>query len=428
MSREKRLEPHIGTSLVTKFPWRDDSLLETRHKRRKHEVMTARTLSSRQNPQWGEAAPCPTTPLLPCSDDYVVNNDRFLRTVVFSANGEYLVSGDAGGVRVWRVKDGKEMAAMQVNAALCAAVSNDGKWIAVGTVWGEVSVWDAQTHKQVFKQVEDYDVIRAVDFSPDSSRLVAAQWNHKASVWDIATSKQVLQLYHVHDTVVEKDERLSSSDSSVRLLKTNTVVMTAKYSPQGDRIATATGDCVRVYDSIYGHPLMELKVNVTSMFDHGPLWFDNRLLVASDNRIKLLEAFKGTVASEWPVPKIDFGSCIALPKHGRFLAYSTKSTVMFWDISTHNQLSVIQHPQEIWSLAVSPDDRHLAIGGRDGKIIIESLSHINTSTHEQGNQDEQPSTLHNDPPDSTPVGFAHSVTVRVTLSSLTLFTYYRKKF
>jgi WD40 repeat protein len=63
-------------------------------------------------------------------------------------------------------------------------------------------------------------------------------------------------------------------------------------------------------------------------------------------------------------------SCIALPKHGEFIAYSTKRTVTFWDTSTHTQLGLIQHPQDIRSIALSPDDRFLAIGGEGGKITI----------------------------------------------------------
>jgi WD40 repeat protein len=63
----------------------------------------------------------------------------------------------------------------------------------------------------------------------------------------------------------------------------------------------------------------------------------------------------------------------------KFIAYSTRDTLTFWDTGTHTQLSFIQHPRDIRSVAASPDDRFLAIGGASGKINIHSLSHITDS-------------------------------------------------
>ena len=56
--------------------------------------------------------------------------------VTFSANGEYVLSGGKGGVRVWRVEDGEQMATMETETAFGLAVSKDGRWIAAGTAWG----------------------------------------------------------------------------------------------------------------------------------------------------------------------------------------------------------------------------------------------------------------------------------------------------
>ena len=65
--------------------------------------------------------------------------------VTFSANGKYLLSGGPGGVQVWRVEDGTQVARMEARAVVCIAVSKDGKSIAAGTYQGNVFVWDAKT-------------------------------------------------------------------------------------------------------------------------------------------------------------------------------------------------------------------------------------------------------------------------------------------
>jgi len=67
---------------------------------------------------------------------------------------------------------------------------------------------------------------------------------------------------------------------------------------------------------------------------------------------------------------------LAIPKHGGFIAYSAKRTITFLDTLTPTQLGLIQHPRAIGSIAISPDDRFLAIGGNIGKITIESLSSV----------------------------------------------------
>ena len=273
--------------------------------------------------------------------------------VAFSANGEHLLSGGDGNVQVWRVKDAKKIATMEVTRGddvLCLAVSKDGRWIAAGTVKGEVYVWDADTHEQIWSHKEDSEDINAVDFSPDSTRLVFGSDNTKAIIWDIVTRKQVQTLDH------------------------HSGVLAAKYSPRGDRIATGTNDSIRVWDSNDGH--LTIEVGVTPYFNTGLLWSDNHLFAISDSKIKQLEASTESTVSEWPVPNDDGYSCIALPKHRKFIAYTSKHTATFWDATTHTQLNLIEHTQVIRSIIISPDDRFLAIGGWTGNITIRNLAHI----------------------------------------------------
>jgi WD40 repeat protein len=275
-----------------------------------------------------------------------------ISAVTFGANGEYLVSGDDEGLRVWRVQDGKQMATTEAWEVLCVAVSKDGGWIAAGTI-KEVVVWDANTFGNTFA-LEDADhyTINGVDFSPDSTRLVVASRNCTATVWDIATRRRALTL---------------RPDSIA--------VRAAKFSPQGDRIATATRNSVRVYDSNDGCLLMGITVEVMPWYNTSLLWSSQQLFVVCDNEIKQIEASTGSAVTEWPVPDGNRFSCIALSAHGTFIAYSAKRTVAFWDTSTHRQLGLIQHPQDVHAIALSPDDQFLAITSEGGKITIKWLSH-----------------------------------------------------
>ena len=280
-----------------------------------------------------------------------------VRAVTFSANGEYIVSGDNEKVRVWRVDDWKQLATIETGFVNCVAVSNDGKWIAAGT--RGVFVWDTATFRMAFKHSED-EYIHGVDFSSNSMRLVSATYK-KAIVCDVVTGKQMQILRH---------------ESSV---------IAAKYSPEGGRIATATGDgSVRVWDGSDGRLLVDIKGQVTPGYNTGLLWFHDHLLVVSDDKIKEYDAYTGSTVLESPVPNSSYCSCIALPKHRAFIAYSTDHAITFWGTSTHSQLALIQHPQDIQSIALSPDDHFIAIGGRDGKITIKNVSHNIVSVLSRG--------------------------------------------
>ena len=272
-----------------------------------------------------------------------------VQAVTFSANGEYIVSGDRKKVQVWRVDDHKQLAEIETGFVNCVAVSNDGRWIAAGTLSGDVFVWDAATFRLAIKHSED-EYIHGVDFSPDSRRVVSATYK-KAIIWDLATRKQVQTLRH------------------------EDYVIAAKYSPRGDRIAIATDRSVQVWDSKNGRLLVNIEEQVTPWRNTGLLWFNDHLLVVSDDEIKQLDAHTGSIVSESPVSNSNYHSCIALPKHKAFIAYSIDDTITFLDTLTHSLLDFIQHPQDIRSITFSPDDHFIAIGGKDGKITIESVSH-----------------------------------------------------
>ena len=47
---------------------------------------------------------------------------------------------------------------------------------------------------------------------------------------------------------------------------------------------------------------------------------------------------------------------------------------------THSQLGLIEHPESVYSIALSPSDRALAFIGRFGNVIIQSVSCIAVST------------------------------------------------
>ena len=282
-----------------------------------------------------------------------INANEELCVAIFSANGEHLLSGGRDqNVQVWRVQDGQRVATIKAKEVLCFAVSKNGKWIAgvQGTWYGGVFMWNAETYETVWEHRGDQGDITTVDFSLDSTKLVWGSWNSTAIICDVASGEKIRTLGH--------KQRL----------------IAAKFASDGDRIATATSQSVQVWDSQDGNLLVDIPVTVTPSYNNGLLWFNNHIFVVSDNMIKQLDASTGSTVSEWPIPNSDVHSCIAIPRHGKFIAYSTSGSITFWDTSTHLQISLVEHTEDIRSITLSPGDRFLAVGGVEGTITIKSLS------------------------------------------------------
>ena len=285
----------------------------------------------------------------PCSSiEFDIGHE--INAVTFSANGKYLVSGGSEGVRVWRAHDGKHIASMDVQDVSCLAVSKDGRWIAAGSFVGCAFVWDATTYQQAFEHLNE-GVCTAVDFSPDATALVAS-WSNTATIWSIPAGQLVRKLNHQEP------------------------VGAARYSPRGDRIATASKTYVLVWDSNDGRLLVDVKVDAIPWRNTGLVWCDDHLFVASKNKIKRFDASTGSTISEWPVPDTTSNpSCIALPEHGKFLAYSATETT-FWGTSTHTQLFPVPQYQDTCKIALTLDGRVLAIAAANGRVAIKHLSHL----------------------------------------------------
>ena len=273
--------------------------------------------------------------------------------MTFTANGEHLISGCKKSVQVWGAKNGAHIATMPAKEVYCVAASRNGRWIAGGEWGGEVIVWDATTYQRVFSAngtgtSHGYRYIWDVDFSPDSTRLVSAD-DSTATIWDFIGARQQVRT----------------------LVQPNQSVQAAKYSPQGDRIATATPEYVRVWDSNDGRLLVDLKVRASAW--RGLLWHNHHLFVqTNDKSIKEIDPATGSTVSEWVVTDPSTYACIALPQHGKFIACRVNKTITFWDTTTRTQLSPVEHTEDIYSMACSSDGQLLAMGA--WKINVKDIS------------------------------------------------------
>ena len=288
-------------------------------------------------------------------------------------------------IRRWRVEDGREVgSSMDAGSTVSSiAVSRDGKLVVSGMIGGEVMVWNAETHKKVTEFRGHSKKVFAVDVSPDATKIVTGSEDKTARVRSLSTTASWHQLFDP--------------------LKHDDTVVAAKYSPDGRLVATAAWGCysIRIYDSQNGQRLVEVPIRVNSAFNQSLAWAgDSKQLFAlsHDGTINHFDVFTGTTLSEWPIHSKNYPTCIALAKNGTFIAASDRSSVSFWDTTTHNQIGeVIQDDRFVQSMTFSPNG--LATGG-DKTIIHRSLCDILPSSHwgDEIALDQQPRERETDRP------------------------------
>ena len=114
-----------------------------------------------------------------------------------------------------------------------ALFSPDGKWIAAGTVKGDLVLWDDVARRVVLRQKAHSKPIAGIAFSPDGTKLATAGEDNVARVW----------------TVPEGEQAFVLSGHTAALTKG------LAFSPDGKWIATASADqTVRIWDAADGKP------------------------------------------------------------------------------------------------------------------------------------------------------------------------------
>ena len=282
-------------------------------------------------------------------------------SVAFHSDGMQLLSGKGAGLRRWRVADGQEVGdrmGMGLNYAI--SVSRDGKWIVCGTNKG-ASVCDAKTHEKVI-EVESANDVGAVDISPESTRFAtgAGRDDHIASIWNIVTGERLVGPLQ-HDAYIDG----------------------IKFSPNGEHIATANDNSIRVFDSRNGDQLITINARIpySTWAATTPLAWSNNgkqiFAASSDRKIKSFDVSTGSQLAEFQVHGDGEVLSIALAPNGKFIATFAGHSISFCDTSTLTQIGpVVDNSQDVRSIVLSPDCSYLATGGFDGNITIRNLNNI----------------------------------------------------
>ena len=326
-----------------------------------------------------------TTRQLPDSAKMIETNGHFMLSLMFSEDGKQVLGGgcidkpgsEKGMLQRWRVDDGQEVGEpirTEGAAIFAVALSPDRRWLVgglgrsdSGEAKANVVVWNAQTHEKVL----DIDTpAMSLDISPDSTTLATGSIGGFLCIWSITTGEGLVgPLSH--------DEFHSGPEF---------VVVAVRFSPVGDRIATASGtegasqtQSIRIFNSKNGQQLVYIPCQ-SSMDISIPLAWSadgRQLFAATSNQVKRFDTFSGSLLSSWSVPGGGSRNSIVLSRNQRFVAILAHKSLSFWDVSTEMQIgTVIDHASEVASIALSPNDDYISTGEVNGIVTLRNLSEI----------------------------------------------------
>lgn len=123
------------------------------------------------------------------------------RAVAFSPDGTQVLTGSAGGGRLWDAATGKNLSSLRSSAddgvrqggASAVAFSPDGKQQLTGSESGSVRLWDLAARR--YREFRGHIAgVLSVAFNADGTRVLTGGADKVVKLWDTATGKELCQL------------------------------------------------------------------------------------------------------------------------------------------------------------------------------------------------------------------------------------------
>jgi WD40 repeat protein/uncharacterized caspase-like protein len=322
------------------------------------------------------AAPVPasaqsSTAALPIELVPIMSHSASITSVAFSPDGARILTVSIdNSVKLWDVKTGRLIRTFGVQAtggADAAAFSPNGTQIAI---WGAdkiLKLWDASTGRLIQSYKGHAEPLVQVWFSQDGSQIASVGQDKAIKLWQVATG-QLISTTPMQGVKGDSSKPITfSPDGS---LVASTSITEGDKAPLSIR-SVATGKLVRNYTFTGA-----TKAGSTAWSAAIKFLPDNKqVLTGGTYPMTLWDITSGRVLRTFGRTEI---SEIALSPDGRRALTGDVKGMKLWEIASGALLQTFPHPEQVSSVAFSPDGKHVLsqAGGlthsADGTKVISS--------------------------------------------------------
>lgn len=334
----------------------------------------------------------------------ILNYQADPKDVVFSPDGKHVISG--GGDKTVKVLESRRSEVAQTLKGEKfhkngLAFSPDGTKIVSNVDAKTLKVWDVGSGKVLATLSGHTTWVNSVSFTPDGRHVITGSQDRTARVWDVATGKTVRtfkSLGHTYPACSPDGKHIAIPDwdrqplqpptALIRILElaTGKVVVTLKghdrtttikFSPDGKKIACASGANVHVWDTVTGKQSVILggHPNAVKCISFSPdssyLVSGCRLVRNEPPEIRMWDVHTGKHLRTMTGHRDDVTSITFTPDGERIVSGSFDKTVRLWSTSTGEEAITLRGPADkINGVAVSPDGGRIACVSQDAVIHV----------------------------------------------------------
>lgn len=273
-----------------------------------------------------------------------------VESVAFNWDDRLLAIGTMdGNVQMWDVATGETRFTFQghTGGATSLAFGAGGYLLAVGAGSGQVRLWDTASGEPSGMLQRHDAAVTSVAFQVDGFLVASGAADGSLKVWDIASAAE-------QPALAEPDDQAP--------------IGSLAFSPDGTLLAAGRGNQIRLWDATTWtlQAEFETEISAISNVSFSP---DGTALVyggadpavwiwdlANSNQV-LLDGHVGNV------------SALAFSLNGGVIASADAESIRLWDAATGANLAILASPS-VSSVAFKPDGTLIAYGGSLGGVVL----------------------------------------------------------
>ena len=228
-----------------------------------------------------------------------------------------------------------------------AAVSPDGRLLALGAEDGTVAVWDLAGERRAFVLAAHIFPVRGVYFSPDSTLLATVSAERAVRLWDMASGE-------TRAILADFDQR----------------PYVAAFSPDSGQVAVGLTGQVRTWATADGALLRTITTASRAAIRQLAFTADGRLLGGGEqDAVSIWDAVTGEQLAGLPDHGPDFHDMALNPAGDLLVTVARPGRTFLWDMSNPNQrVQLSAEADEISLAGWTADGRVLILAAADGAL------------------------------------------------------------